>query len=1294
MRSWTTTLAWVLVGLAALLVSCRAHVTPTPPEARLQAAPRPPVAPPPPPSLSLTDADGTGLVLTSVDARVVLEDPLAFTELELWFQNPRAEQVEGRFEILLPQGAQVTRFAMQVGDQLQEAEVVEKQYARQTYEAFVHEERDPALLERDTGNRFRARVFPIEPYEDKRIIVSYAQPLTDPHEPYRLAAYGLPWLHRLSVRALVREPDRAAYRVERHELEYEQPTRDVVIAREAPSFGGIRRGDRVIARLDPLAEVDPGEVRRFERLTVLVDTSASRAIEHDDTVEALGRLLRALTRHSGTAQLEILAFDQEVVPIYDGPLGSMGTAPLDALHARRPLGASNLELALAALREGERDRVLLVTDGLVSAGTDSEAQLRRSLAALAQRGVERVDVLRVGSVRDDQRLRHLVNGPLPRAGVLLDVEDPPDRAAMRMALPTLDGLRLDVPGATWWYPHRLDGLQPGDHVLVHAELPEGQPLVVQVTGPIHAEHAIALQEVDSPLVDHAWMYGRVQGLVERIATLGDALETDRLRALAVSLSVRHRIFNDFTAFLVLETEEDYARFGLDRRALSDILVVGGNGIAVEHRGAGGEPEIGEEGDAQGVEVPAISAGHDASIVGVVRDQESGRTVADALVVLQCSCLPGGAREAETDAYGRYGFDALPAGTYTIQVLHGQSDVSKVADVGPGERFTVAFRLPPQGEYRRVVRVESKASARRSRRRDRRSSDESGDPMALDASAAVSPMTTPVTNIPAATPLPPAPPPASPAFVPSTEPTLGPLTPAPAQQPANANEFASREFEPVQDFIDTTEVTTADSTGISLAGTTGVESVYHVDGATISEPAFGGGGLRGAFHSSPEWAGVYVQLTRVRGKGLRGRTARSTLRSHLDPIERCYYHALTQRKQTRGRTRVELRLDESGRVIAVDELYRVGLRSFELRRCVYEVLRDTTFPLERGRPPRVRATLVFDAKDGPPTWYEDEPEPPRVPSDASPAGRVALAEAALDHGRWRDAWTTAVDLREAAPTDVRVLIALGRAAEAAGQTALAARAYGSILDLFPSRADMLRHAAGRLEALDEPALALAIDAYRRARAERPDHPSSHRNLAFALLRQGDPQQAFEALEQGLLRSYPPDRFAGVSRVLREDLGIVAAAWLRRRPTDAPLVEARLAAVGATLATEPSLRFVLTWETDANDVDLHVVDAEGHDAYHQQPTLPGGGELFADVSNGYGPECFAITGPPRGFPYRVRVHYFERGPMGHGLGKVQVVHHDGRGEVVLQDRSFVITSDGGVADLGQVEPLLPPAAEGEP
>src|SRR5688500_9192668 len=51
------------------------------------------------PPFSLTASDGSGLHLVRVEAKAVVEGPLAFTELHLFFHNPEQRQREGRFQI-------------------------------------------------------------------------------------------------------------------------------------------------------------------------------------------------------------------------------------------------------------------------------------------------------------------------------------------------------------------------------------------------------------------------------------------------------------------------------------------------------------------------------------------------------------------------------------------------------------------------------------------------------------------------------------------------------------------------------------------------------------------------------------------------------------------------------------------------------------------------------------------------------------------------------------------------------------------------------------------------------------------------------------------------------------------------------------------------------------------------------------------------------------------------------------------------------------------------------------------
>ena len=125
------------------------------------------------PAYDLTASDGTRLRLATVQVRTVVQGPLALTQLRLGFDNPAARTIEGRFTVTMPEGAAISRFAMKIGDKWQEGEVVERRTATRVYESYLHRRIDPALLEHDAGNRFRARVFPIFAGERKELILGY-----------------------------------------------------------------------------------------------------------------------------------------------------------------------------------------------------------------------------------------------------------------------------------------------------------------------------------------------------------------------------------------------------------------------------------------------------------------------------------------------------------------------------------------------------------------------------------------------------------------------------------------------------------------------------------------------------------------------------------------------------------------------------------------------------------------------------------------------------------------------------------------------------------------------------------------------------------------------------------------------------------------------------------------------------------------------------------------------------------------------------------------------------------------
>ena len=416
------------------------------------------------------------------------------------------------------------------------------------------------------------------------------------------------------------------------------------------------------------------------------------------------------------------------------------------------------------------------------------------------------------------------------------------------------------------------------------------------------------------------------------------------------------------------------------------------------------------------------------------------------------------------------------------------------------------------------------------------------------------------------------------------------------------------------------------------------------------------------------------------QGISSDQVQGVVRGAVAPIRVCYATELARSPSVSGTLSIAFVVDPSG---AVKTANVTAPGSNDLKSCVAGVARGLRFAAPGSSSASFTQSFDLVSSGGSDTGGDLSAGNSRtLPYE----GRFKTVMDALAHGNKDSALDEANRWHADQPGDILSLVALGETFEARGDLRSAARAYGSILELYSFRADSRRFAGERLERLkDERATALAIDTYAKAVEQRPDHPASHRLYAYALVKHGEYEKAFQAIKAGASRSYPPGRFRGVDRILKEDMGLIAAAWMRAEPGKADRIRTMLHDGGGTDEIGPSLRFVLVWETDANDVDFHIHDGKGGHAYYSQMQLPSGGELYADVTTGYGPECFTIRGPhdKLAFPYTLQAHYFSRGPMGYGMGKLQIIEHDGHGKLSFDERPFVVMVDHAFVDMGKVE-----------
>lgn len=120
---------------------------------------------------------GTGIVKLRSDVTVRITDRIAEIEVEEWFENRGRGPGEGIYLYPLPGEAVFSDFSLYQGDDELRGETMDADRARAIYEEIVRSRRDPALIELVGHGLIRARVFPFETGERRKITLRYTQVL-------------------------------------------------------------------------------------------------------------------------------------------------------------------------------------------------------------------------------------------------------------------------------------------------------------------------------------------------------------------------------------------------------------------------------------------------------------------------------------------------------------------------------------------------------------------------------------------------------------------------------------------------------------------------------------------------------------------------------------------------------------------------------------------------------------------------------------------------------------------------------------------------------------------------------------------------------------------------------------------------------------------------------------------------------------------------------------------------------------------------------------------------------------
>lgn len=561
-----------------------------------------------PGELEVRDLSGAPqfLELAALHVDVQTAGAMARYEVEHVFFNATPEQLEGTFRFPLPSGSIVTGLALEIDGKLMDGEMLERERAREIYEEIVDNMRDPALLEWEAGQMFKLRVFPIQPGERKRVVMRYMAPLRADEQANSGFAVEIPsavpsmqtaipsLIVRLDGREVLREQDHAV-------------RENVAIGLDAarvPAFVEEQHdGQRYLAArldLDWSQVPKPSEVVARGRTVIVVDSSRSALESWPLAREAVGTLLGSLAESDSFL---LVAADLDVVVFEGGFVRNDATsraAALEFLAGIEPDGASDLGRAITRVGEllreaGEVDQVIYIGDGTPTWGTtDRAALVQRAEAAFAGAPLH---ALSIGKRESRDVLEALTGAsggrtvaPKSAAQVsafatFLDRAPTMRRvAAVTVEMPGAE--RVHVPVSSTWFE--------GERPVVHVRLPADQSIPHEVI--VHGNaggrpftQVVALGEPE-PMIG-----ARQQWVARELATLTD-------KPAIVELSVAHSVLAKHTALLVLESEEAYERYAIERRngpqpEASDPTISGRNldGDASPYLGPGdlqpGDPEI-------------------------------------------------------------------------------------------------------------------------------------------------------------------------------------------------------------------------------------------------------------------------------------------------------------------------------------------------------------------------------------------------------------------------------------------------------------------------------------------------------------------------------------------------------------------------------------------------------------------------------------------------------------------------------------------------------------------------------
>lgn len=556
------------------------------------------------------------VVRISSNVRTRIDGRVAVVEVEEQFRNAGGGIAEGTYLYPLPGEAVFQNFSLWMGETEVRGEMMNAEQARGIYEEIVRRLRDPALLTLEGHGLIRARVFPIQPGETRRVVLRYTQLLQRAGDALRMRyAIGqrgaLPGTGFLD-RAPNTPADRFTFRVTVPNADsYGTPyspthaitsrrtgdqlliTLDSTASGDVELFVPVRRGlvgTSLVAHapggedgyfmllVSPAQEDDAPALARD--LTFVVDVSGS--MSGDKIEQAKAALRQALNTLGGQDRFRLIAFSNRVTNFRDG---FAAASPENLEAARRFVdglqadGGTNiagaLDAALSATVAEERlPLVLFLTDGIPSVGEQAPERIAQN--AGARIGRSRIFTFGVGHDVNTYLLDRLAQegrGTAEYVAPEANVEAAVGTLLNKIRHPALANLRIEhAPvGLVQTYPSRLPDVFFGEELVIFGRYRgtgDGEIVVSGQRGGrterFTAQAVFPASATENEFIPRLWASRRIGELTRQIRIEG---ASQNLVQEVRELGLRYGILTEYTSYLVQEPVTSTAQLQTMRQVM-------------------------------------------------------------------------------------------------------------------------------------------------------------------------------------------------------------------------------------------------------------------------------------------------------------------------------------------------------------------------------------------------------------------------------------------------------------------------------------------------------------------------------------------------------------------------------------------------------------------------------------------------------------------------------------------------------------------------------------------------------